>query len=85
MIYVNYGRVEDLAELVALGVDMTGAIALCRYGKIFRGSKAQNAFEKGMIGMILYSDPADSGSEKGSVSWNLNYMVVDSNMYYTGT
>ena len=38
-VYVNYGRVEDLEELVELNVDLVGKIALCRYGKIFRGSK----------------------------------------------
>ena len=39
IVYVNYGRVEDLDKLVALGVDLTDKIAICRYGKIFRGSK----------------------------------------------
>ena len=29
--------------------------------------QAQNAHDKGMIGMILYSDPADSGSKRGKV------------------
>lgn len=37
--FVNYGRVEDFTTLIELGVNMTGKIALCRYGKIFRGSK----------------------------------------------
>lgn len=39
IVYVNYGRVEDLEKLVELGVDLEGKIAICRYGKIFRGSK----------------------------------------------
>lgn len=65
VVYVNYGTVEDFDQLLDLGVDLSDKIALCRYGKIFRGSKAQNAYDKKMIGMILYSDPSDSGSGKG--------------------
>ena len=39
MVFVNYGRVEDFEELSATLVDVTGCIAIARYGKIFRGSK----------------------------------------------
>ena len=41
VVYVNYGRVEDLEALIDLGVELEGKIALCRYGKIFRGSKVR--------------------------------------------
>ena len=38
--YVNYGRVEDFQRLErTLGVNVTGKIAIARYGKIFRGDK----------------------------------------------
>ena len=36
---MNYGRVEDLEELTSLSVNLSGRIAICRYGRIFRGSK----------------------------------------------
>ena len=40
MVYVNYGRVEDFQKLEReLGINVTGKIAIARYGKIFRGDK----------------------------------------------
>lgn len=50
-----------------MGVDLTGKIALVRYGKIFRGLKVMFAQERGMVGVIIYSDPADDGFSKGTV------------------
>ncbi len=67
VIYVNYGRREDFERLTALGIDCRGKIALTRYGRIFRGSKAKIAAEFGAAAMILYSDPADDGFVKGDV------------------
>lgn len=40
-------------------------IALARYGMIFRGSKVMIAQEKGAVGVIIYSDPADDGYSRG--------------------
>lgn len=37
---------------------------LCRYGKIFRAQKAQFAEERGAVGVLVYSDPADDGYVK---------------------
>ncbi len=39
LVYVNYGRVEDFDKLKNLSVNVTGRIAIMRYGKIFRGNK----------------------------------------------
>ncbi len=39
LVYVNYGRVEDLAELEDMGISVEGKICFARYGKIFRGNK----------------------------------------------
>ena len=39
LVYVNYGRVQDFEKLKNLGVNVTGKIAIMRYGKIFRGNK----------------------------------------------
>src|SRR6185369_18076363 len=39
LVYVNYGRVEDYEQLERMGVSARGAIAIVRYGQIFRGVK----------------------------------------------
>ena len=39
VVYVNYGRKEDYDEIIAKGGDLTGKIALARYGAVFRGLK----------------------------------------------
>jgi len=59
LVFVNYGRVEDLQELEKLGVDLRGKIAISKYGKIFRGNRVKNCEDKGAIGVIMFSDPAD--------------------------
>ena len=64
VVYANYGDVDDLKKLAALGVDVRGKIALVRYGKIFRGLKVRNAERAGAAGVIIYSDPADDGYAK---------------------
>eukprot|EP00029_Vermamoeba_vermiformis_P007026 TRINITY_DN2915_c0_g1_i1.p1 TRINITY_DN2915_c0_g1~~TRINITY_DN2915_c0_g1_i1.p1 ORF type:complete len:752 (-),score=136.81 TRINITY_DN2915_c0_g1_i1:3-2258(-) len=67
LVYINYGLEEDFKEVTAMGVDLTNKIGLVRYGKIFRGLKAKFAQEHGMIGLIIYSDPAEDGFTKGTV------------------
>ena len=39
VVYVNYGRKEDYDEILANGGNLTGKIALARYGGVFRGLK----------------------------------------------
>lgn len=67
VVYVNYGTREDYEKLSELGISVDGRIALARYGKIYRGSKAQLAEDYGALGLILYSDPADDGYMKGDI------------------
>ncbi|XP_067026135.1 glutamate carboxypeptidase 2-like [Acropora muricata] len=59
LVYVNYGRVKDFDKLKNLSVNVTGKIAIMRYGKIFRGNKIANAASYGAIAALLFSDPAD--------------------------
>lgn len=59
MIYANYGHEDDFKYLESQGVNITGKIVIVRYGKLFRGGKAQNAEKRGAKGLIIYSDPAD--------------------------
>lgn len=59
--YANYGRKLDFDTLVKLGVNMTGKIAIVRYGAIYRGLKVKFAQEVGASGVVMYSDPGDDG------------------------
>jgi len=67
LVYVNYGLPPDYEALKKLGVDVTGKIAIARYGNSFRGVKAQVAEQHGAVGLIIYSDPADDGFAQGDV------------------
>lgn len=67
VVYVNYGVPEDYAHLKSLGIDMKGKIALARYGKSWRGTKAKVAQENGAAGCLIYSDPRDDGYFQGDV------------------
>jgi len=67
VVYVNYGRKEDFEHLKKMGVSLEGKIAIARYGGNFRGYKAKFAEEYGAVGLIIYTDPMDSGYMKGLV------------------
>lgn len=67
LVYVNYGRPEDYDELARRGIDLTGKIALARYGGAWRGIKPKVAAEHGAIGCLIYSDPRDDGYFQGDV------------------
>ncbi len=67
IVYANYGLESDFARLKEWGVDVAGKIALVRYGGMFRGYKVRNAEHHGAVGVIIYTDPADSGETRGSV------------------
>ncbi|RLV92817.1 putative glutamate carboxypeptidase [Spathaspora sp. JA1] len=58
-VYANYGTREDFALLKENKVNITGKIAIVRYGKIFRGLKVKFAQDNGAVGVLLYSDPGD--------------------------
>ena len=65
VVYANYGRKEDFEQLARLGVSLKGRIALARYGGNFRGYKARFAEAAGASGLVIYSDPGDSGYAQG--------------------
>src|SRR6056300_391687 len=67
IVYANYGRKEDFEKLKELGVDVKGKIVLARYGGNFRGFKAKFAEANGAAGLIIFTDPKDSGYTKGLV------------------
>ena len=67
LVFVNYGIPEDYETLERHGIDISGKIAIAKYGKSWRGIKPKLAGEKGAIGTIIYSDPADDGYARGDV------------------
>ena len=67
VVYVNYGLIEDYAQLDSMGVSVKGKIAIARYGRSFRGIKAREAEKHGAIGLLIYSDPQDDGFVVGDV------------------
>ena len=67
IVYVNYGLIEDYAQLDSLGLSVRGKIAVARYGRSFRGIKAREAEKHGAIALLIYSDPQDDGFVRGDV------------------
>jgi N-acetylated-alpha-linked acidic dipeptidase len=65
LVFVNYGTPADYEVLERYGVSVEGKIAISRYGGSWRGIKPKLAAEKGAIGTIIYSDPADDGYGAG--------------------
>src|SRR5882762_10210699 len=67
VVYVNYGLIEDYAQLDSMGVSVRGRIAIARYGRSCRGIKAAEAEKHGAVGLLIYSDPQDDGYVVGDV------------------
>ncbi len=67
VVYANYGRKQDFEQLKELGVEIKGKIVIARYGGNFRGYKAKFAEANGASGLIIFTDPQDSGFTRGLV------------------
>lgn len=67
VVYANYGTKQDFEQLRSLGIDCTGKVVIARYGGNYRGYKPKYAEEAGAAGLIIYTDPADSGYTRGAV------------------
>jgi N-acetylated-alpha-linked acidic dipeptidase len=67
LVYVNYGSPADHERLKAMGISLEGKIAIVRYGGAFRGLKVKEAQDRGAVGVIIYSDPADDGYMRGDI------------------
>ncbi|KAH9322852.1 hypothetical protein KI387_017491 [Taxus chinensis] len=61
VVYVNYGGEEDYRMLAEIGVNVTGAIVIARYGDLYRGTVVKTAAKHGAIAAVLYSDPQQFG------------------------
>lgn len=67
VVYVNYGLIEDYAQLDSIGVSVRGKVVIARYGRSFRGIKAREAERRGALALLMYSDPQDDGYVRGDV------------------
>jgi N-acetylated-alpha-linked acidic dipeptidase len=67
VVYVNYGLIEDYAQLDSMGVSVRGKVVIARYGRSFRGIKAREAEKHGALALLMYSDPQDDGYVRGDV------------------
>ena len=67
VVYVNYGLIEDYAQLDSIGVSVKGRIVVARYGRSFRGIKAREAEKRGAVALLIYSDPQADGYVRGDV------------------
>lgn len=67
VIYANYGTKQDFEKLKSQGVDCAGKIVLARYGGNYRGLKVKYAQAAGAAGLVIFTDPGDSGYMKGLV------------------
>lgn len=69
VVYAGSGNPADYDWLAAQGIDVGGKIALVRYSVpySYRGFKALTAQQRGLAGILIYSDPADDGAGKGKV------------------
>jgi len=67
VVYANYGTLADFDKLAKLGVSVKGKIVIVRYGGNFRGVKVYIAQQRGALGVLIYSDPADDGYTRGDM------------------
>jgi N-acetylated-alpha-linked acidic dipeptidase len=68
LIYVNYCDKKDFKRLWDSEIDVQGAVALCRYygTQPDLAMKIKAAQDAGVVGVLVYSDPADDGFKKGN-------------------
>ena len=67
VVYVNRGSAEDYDRLAKMGVEVRGKIALARYFGGYRGGKSLEAEKRGVLAVLVYSDPIDDGWFQGPV------------------
>ncbi|KAF3916038.1 hypothetical protein ABW21_db0201035 [Orbilia brochopaga] len=58
-VYAGYCDQESFKQLEKLDIPIRGHIVVCRYGLIFRGLKVKGAQDRGAIGVVIFTDPAD--------------------------
>ncbi|XP_051901141.1 aminopeptidase NAALADL1 [Pristis pectinata] len=60
LVYANQGTMADFRYLTQdLGIDLNNTVAIVKYGGTGRGDKGINGAQFGVVGVIVYTDPAD--------------------------
>lgn len=69
VVYAGSGNPADYDWLASQGIDVRGRIAIVRYSMpySYRGYKALTAQQRGVAGLLIYSDPKDDGEGRGKV------------------
>ncbi|KAK2845865.1 hypothetical protein Q7C36_010719 [Tachysurus vachellii] len=90
LVYANQGKVSDYEHLNKTLGNLTGTIAIVRYGGAGRADKGINAAPFGVIGVLVYTDPYDINDGKMSDvnetyphSWYLPPSGVERGSYNT--
>nr|GFB38182.1 hypothetical protein [Tanacetum cinerariifolium] len=60
-----------------MGINVSDAIVLARYGEIYRGDIIENAYDAGAIGVLIYSDRKDYGGAGGEIIKSLGGVVAN--------
>ncbi|KAH8201489.1 hypothetical protein TruAng_004337 [Truncatella angustata] len=61
-VYVNFGRDQDYDELERENVSVKGKIAIVKYGMGYRAEKMTIAAKRGLVGILIYTDPQQDGN-----------------------
>ena len=81
VVYAHSGNPEDYDQLRKNGISVQGKIVLVRYSNpySYRGFKALTAQREGAAAILIYSDPAEDGYQKGKVDpdgpWGPEYHI----------
>lgn len=69
VVFAGRGEPEDYEWLASRQIDVRGKIVLVRYSVpySYRGAKVLTAQQRGAAAIVIFSDPADDGSARGSV------------------
>src|SRR5689334_14530771 len=67
LVYASSGNPSDYDWLESQGISLKGKIAIVRYSVpySYRGFKALTAQKRGLVALLIYSDPAQDGFAKG--------------------
>lgn len=68
LMYVNRATHEDLDDVEALNVSVTGCICLARYGGTTLASKAYTCARKGAVGLLVFPDSSEQSDGIESTS-----------------
>ncbi|KAM3824866.1 aminopeptidase NAALADL1 [Vipera latastei] len=90
LVYANQGKMSDYEYLLNQSIDLNGTIAITRYGGAGRVDKAINGAKFGVIGVVVYTDPADINDGKSLPtetypnSWYMPRSGVERGSFKTG-